>query len=78
LTTTDAVEKPTLAPATKTTTTTTTMTKKQKKKKQKFSSILSSMMTTQSKLSTKERIEKERDSLKKVLGGGNFLKVDRI
>jgi predicted ATP-dependent serine protease len=75
LTTTDAVEKPTVAPAPKTTT---TMTKKQKKKKQKFSSILSSMMTTQSKLSTKERIEKERDSLKKVLGGGNFLKVDRI
>jgi len=45
-----------------------------KKKKKKFSSILSGMMKPKKALD----ITKERESLRKNLGGGNFLKVDKI
>jgi hypothetical protein len=47
-----------------------------KKKKKKFSSILSGMM--QPKKKPKEGIEAEREALRKHLGGGNFVKVDKI
>lgn len=45
-----------------------------KKKKKKFSSILSGMMKPKKELD----VLKERESLRKNLGGGNFRKVDKI
>jgi hypothetical protein len=54
---------------------TTAATSPKKKKKKKFSSILSGMMHKQ----TKPRdLQQEREALRKVLGGGNFIKVDKI
>jgi hypothetical protein len=45
-----------------------------KKKKKKYSSILSGMMKPKKSVD----IQKERESLRKNLGGGNFCKVDKI
>eukprot|EP00531_Pseudo-nitzschia_arenysensis_P016537 CAMPEP_0116136270 /NCGR_PEP_ID=MMETSP0329-20121206/11632_1 /TAXON_ID=697910 /ORGANISM="Pseudo-nitzschia arenysensis, Strain B593" /LENGTH=150 /DNA_ID=CAMNT_0003631121 /DNA_START=445 /DNA_END=897 /DNA_ORIENTATION=- len=45
-----------------------------KKKKKKFSSILSGMMKPKKEIDVKV----ERESLRKSLGGGNFIKVDKI
>jgi hypothetical protein len=68
---------------TTTTTTTTTSTKAVapvkakktlKKKKKTYSSILSGMMKPKKAVD----VHKERDLLRKTLGGGNFCKVDKI
>jgi len=45
-----------------------------KKKKKKFSSILSGMMKPKKEMD----LQAERESLRKSLGGGNFIKVDKI
>merc|ERR1711865_16089 len=54
--------------------TTTALKKKKKPKKLKFSSILSGMMQK----SRPNSLQKERDLLRKHLGGGNFRKVEQI
>lgn len=51
------------------------ITPKRRKKKASYKSMMKGMMKTQ----TPERdIEKERESLRKVTGGGTFSKIDRI
>eukprot|EP00531_Pseudo-nitzschia_arenysensis_P020074 CAMPEP_0116140294 /NCGR_PEP_ID=MMETSP0329-20121206/13764_1 /TAXON_ID=697910 /ORGANISM="Pseudo-nitzschia arenysensis, Strain B593" /LENGTH=138 /DNA_ID=CAMNT_0003635385 /DNA_START=288 /DNA_END=704 /DNA_ORIENTATION=- len=45
-----------------------------KKKKKKFSSILSGMMKPKKEMD----LQAERESLRKSLGGGNFIKIDKI
>lgn len=47
---------------------------KKKKKKKKFSSILSGMMKPKKELN----VQAEREAIRKSLGGGNFVKVDKI
>jgi hypothetical protein len=54
----------------------TSVIKKTKKKKMKFSSILSGMMKAQKK--PNEYKQQNLDNLRKNLGGGNFIKVDKI
>mmetsp|Transcript_14291 Transcript_14291/g.21780 ORF Transcript_14291/g.21780 Transcript_14291/m.21780 type:complete len:98 (-) Transcript_14291:133-426(-) len=62
------VETPTKTP------TQTTAPKKKKKKKTSYKSMMAGMMQ-----STEGRdVEKEKESLRKVTGGGNFTKIEKI
>jgi len=52
------------------------VTKKQsKKKKASYKSLMSNMLQG---TPVKKDIEKEKEDLRKVTGGGNFIKVDKI
>lgn len=66
-TVTETVEKPPAAP--------TSTAPKKKKKKASYKSMMAGMMNSNSP--TKD-IEKEKESLRKVTGGGAFSKIDKI
>eukprot|EP00957_Ditylum_brightwellii_P118246 9018647-Ditylum_brightwellii.AAC.1 len=51
--------------------------RKSLKKKNKYSNLIANMMRTH-KQDQSKKIEKEREALRRVVGGGAFSKVDKI
>jgi hypothetical protein len=70
-----AVVVPAAAAATTTTTTTANPSSQSKKKKASYKNMMASMMKQQS---AERDLEKEKEALRKVTGGGAFSKIDKI